>query len=270
MSRNIPILQQDISERIVDNLKQTNSLTMSIFARTCRENYRLYHGHMKEYFPPTEHTLHQAIKNGATCDTVLSLIKFFPEMPCPGGYGSLLHFAVWFKSHIDVINYIIQHEYDFYPEKQDTVPIHDKDGNMPLHIAILNAHESKPTYIVMVINALLCAFPGSINCDKIIDNGDTYAYTMAPLHLAIHTYAGLEVIQTLISYDRQVVSRHSRHPDFRVSGYESDESDMNGDGWVLPVHLAAWNSTPVKVVQVLVESYPPSIVKQDQEHNRAP
>jgi hypothetical protein len=93
---------------------------------------------------------------------------------------------------------------------------------------------------------------------------------MAPLHLAIHTYAGLEVIQTLISYDRQVVRRHSRHPDFRVSGYESDESDMNGDGWVLPVHLAAWNSTPVKVVQVLVESYPPSIVKQDQEHNRAP
>jgi hypothetical protein len=56
MSRNIPILQQDISERIVDHLKQTKRSTMSIFLRTCKENYTLYHGHMNEYFPPTEYT----------------------------------------------------------------------------------------------------------------------------------------------------------------------------------------------------------------------
>lgn len=267
-SKNWGLLPQDIYKEILADRDR-----MLLFARTNKKHYRLYHGRINEYFPPSEDTLHQAIQKGAAYDTVMSLITFFPELPFPDGYGSLLHFAVKSKSRIDVIEYLIENNVGFSFDDNDdnlreqtpvkTATIYDQNGNLPLHIAISNARDT-PQYSVCVINALLRAFPDSIFFDKKdISPDDIDIYDMTPLHLAIDNFAGLEVIQALIAYDENVLMQTSYHSDYT--------GNVDGDvGRVLPVHLAADNQTPLNVVRLLIEMFPKSITMEDPYWRRAP
>ena len=276
-------LPQDIYKQILPDRDR-----MSLFARTNKEMYKLHHGRINEYFPPTEDTLHQAIQKGASYDTVMSLIRFFPELPFPDAYGSLLHCAVSSKSPIDVIEYLIQNNVGFSFDDNDdnlreqiqvqTATIYDQNGNLPLHIAISNARDT-PQYSLRVISALLSAFPHSIFFDKkdnmtplsdvmgnataVWDNYGMCYHDMTPLHLAIDKFAGLEVIQALIANNKHVLMQTSYHPDY--------SGDVDGDvGRVLPVHLAADKQTPLNVVRLLIEMFPKSITMEDPYWRRAP
>ena len=285
-------------EIYTESVKKTCRDNMLAFARINKENYKLYHGLINTYFPPTKHTLWQAIENGATYDTVISLINCFPEtsflsyfpeiqnteyfpeiqntekygntkhrrLPFPDKYGSLLHFAICSESRIDVIEYLIDNDVGFAFDSEDnkhlvkTITIYDDNGDLPLYIAIRTARFT-PRYSLLVITALLRAFPYSV----LNDNQDAELYKMSPLHIAIDKYAGLEVIQALIACNGNVVKQKSFGPG------HADIDDMNSDdGRVLPVHLAAENQTPLNVVRLLIQKYPESIAMIDFMWRRAP
>jgi ankyrin repeat protein len=194
--------------------------------------------------------LHYACKTNAKIGVVKALLNVFPQAVTETGGGMMpLHWAALRRNN-EVIATLITAYPDGASKKCKMDDIYDREGYLPLHLALCRNRKKNTNGKVIVpdgsgtcsgqtIAVLLRAYPPAAEM-KCVWEADEDG--LLPLHYACKTNAKIEVVKALLKANVKAVKEAAK------------------DGW-LPLHYACAHNENKDIVEALLKEFPKAAEK---------